>query len=239
MKSLATHLAKKKIWYAGTEEARLSVLREVKAQQPSSKGMPGYSKTELVAMIHAVAQGPNRLRNVAVLWTELHGFRAKEVRLLLLRNVVMPKFGERGEFIIEAESATKRGTAGVRTVPMEPLALEPIREYVRRGRPAYIGAGDEPLFLTEDGRAFSREGWAGMAQRFRRQIAVEGVAFKQHRLRSTCARRLHEADYPDSVIMEILGWSSMAMLRRYLGKIPVAQLKRYPTTLERIFGRAG
>jgi len=26
---------------------------------------------------------------------------------------------------------------------------------------------------------------------------------------------------------------------RDLGKIPVAQLKRYPTTLERIFGRAG
>jgi hypothetical protein len=30
----------------------------------------------------------------------------------------------------------------------------------------------------------------------------------------------------------------MAMLRRYVGKIPVAQLKRYPTTLERVFGRA-
>jgi hypothetical protein len=38
--------------------------------------------------------------------------------------------------------------------------------------------------------------------------------------------------------MEILGWSSMAMLQRYLGKIPIAQLKRYPTTLERVFGRA-
>ncbi len=25
------------------------------------------------------------------------------------------------------------------------------------------------------------------------------------------------------------------MLRRYIGKIPVAQLKRYPTTLERVF----
>jgi site-specific recombinase XerD len=238
LKSLATHLAKKKIWYAGTEDARLSVLREVKAQQPSTKGMPGYSDAELVTMVHAVAQGPNRLRNVAVLWTELHGFRAKEVRLLLLRNVVMPKYGERGEFIIEAESGTKRGTNGVRTVPMEPLALEPIREYVRRGRRAYIGAGDEPLFLTHTGRAFSREGWAAMAQRLRRQIASEGIAFKQHRLRSTCARRLHEAGYPDSAIMEILGWSSMAMLRRYLGKIPVAQLKRYPTTLERVFGRA-
>ncbi len=77
-----------------------------------------------------------------------------------------------------------------------------------------------------------------MAQRIRQRLAEEGIAFKQHRLRSTCARRLHEAGYPDSAIMEILGWSSMAMLRRYLGKIPVAQLKRYPTTLERVFGRA-
>jgi integrase len=238
LKGFATYLAKKKIWYMGTEDARLSVLREVKAPQPSSKGMPGYSDAELVTMVHAVAQGPNRLRNVAVMWALFQGFRAKEVRLLLLRNVVMPKYGERGEFIIEAESGTKRGTNGVRTVPMEPLALEPIREYVRRGRPTYIGAGDEPLFLTDDGRVFSREGWAAMAQRLRRLIASEGIAFKQHRLRSTCARRLHEAGYQDTAIMEILGWSSVAMLRRYLGKIPIAQLKRLPTTLERVFGRA-
>jgi hypothetical protein len=93
-----------------------------------------------------VAEGPNALRNAAVLWTELHGFRAKEVRLLLLRNVVLPRFGDRGEFIIEAEAATKRGTNGVRTVPMEPLAVEPIREYVRRGRPAYAGAGMSRCF---------------------------------------------------------------------------------------------
>lgn len=239
LKSLATHLAKKKVWYTGSEDARLSVLREVKALQPSSRGMPGYSDTELVAMVHAVAEGPNRLRNVAVLWTELHGFRAKEVRLLLRRNVVMPKYEERGEFIIESESGTKRGTNGVRTVPMEPLAMEPIREYIRLGRPAYVGAGDEPLFLTDDGRAFSREGWAAMAQRLRRQIAAEGIQFKQHRLRSTCARRLSEAGYQDTAIMEILGWSSVAMLRRYLGRIPVSQLKRLPTTLERVFGRTG
>jgi len=238
LKGCATYLAKKKLWYAGAEDVRLSVLREVKAQQPSSKGMPGYANAELVAMVHAVAEGPNWLRNVAVLWTELHGFRAKEVRLLPLRNVVMPTYGERGEFIIDAESGTKRGTNGVRTVPMEPLALEPIREYVRRGRPRYVGTGDEPLFLTDDGRPFSREGWAAMAQRLRRRIAKEGIPFKQHRLRSTCARRLHEAGYQDTAIMEILGWSSVAMLRRYLGKIPIAQLKRLPTTLERVFGRA-
>jgi integrase len=78
-----------------------------------------------------------------------------------------------------------------------------------------------------------------ISQRLRRLIAKEGIQVKQHGLRSTCARRLHKARYQATAIVEILGWSSMAMLRRYLGKIPVAQLKRYPTTLERIFGRAG
>jgi integrase len=116
--------------------------------------------------------------------------------------------------------------------------MEPIREYIRLGRAAYVGSGDEPLFLTDEGRVFSREGWAAMAQRLRRQVAAEGIAFKQHRLRSTCARRLHESGYQDTAIMEILGWSSVAMLRRYLGRIPVTQLKRLPTTLERVFGRA-
>ena len=50
----------------------------------------------------------------------------------------------------------------------------------------------------------------------------------------------HEAGYlPNSAIMGIQGWSSMAMLTRYLGRsLWAAQLKRYPTTLEGIFGRA-
>lgn len=237
LKSFATYLARKRIWYVGSDEVRQSVLSEVKAPTAPAKGMPGYSDREVKTMVHAVAQGPNALRNAAVLWVLLHGFRAKEARMMLLRNVILPRFQDRGEFIIECEAGTKRGTNGVRTVPMEPLAVEPIRAYVRRCRSTFVGSGDEPLFLTDDGRAFGRDGWSAMAQRFRRALVDEGIAFKQHRLRSTCARRLHEAGYPDSAIMEILGWSSMAMLRRYLGKIPVAQLKRYPTTLERVFGK--
>jgi site-specific recombinase XerD len=204
-KSCATYLAKKRIWYRESDDVRLSVLHEVKAPTASAKGLPGYSEREIVTMVRTVAEGPNALRNAAVHWTELHGLRAKEVRLLLFRNVVLPRFHDRGEFIIDAEAGTKRGTNGVRTVPMEPLAVEPVREYVRRGRPIYTGTGSEPLFLTDHGREFSPDGWASMAQRLRKRLAVEGIAFKQHRLRSTCARRLHEAGYPDSAIMEILG----------------------------------
>src|SRR5207247_8315841 len=71
LKSLATYLARKRVWYSGTDDVRLSVLREVRAPKASSKGMPGYSEREIVTMVHAVAEGPNALRNAAVLWTEL------------------------------------------------------------------------------------------------------------------------------------------------------------------------
>jgi len=77
-----------------------------------------------------------------------------------------------------------------------------------------------------------------MAQRLRRHVSEEGIPFKQHRLRPTRTRQLHEAGCEDSAIMEALGRRSSAMLRRYLGRIPVSRLKTYPMTLSRVFGPA-
>lgn len=101
----------------------------------------------------------------------------------------------------------------------------------------HSATGDEPLFLTEDGRPFTAAGWNGMARRLQRRIAAEGVAFKQHRLRSTRARQLHEAGWSDTA-MEALGWKSLPMLRRYLGTIPLSRLKQCPMTLDGVFGKA-
>ena len=239
LRSFGKYLARRKLWYAGTEDAPLSVLREVKQPRPSDKGMPGYRDAELRTIARAVFEGPNRHRNRAVIAVELHGFRSKEVRLMLLRNVTMPTHAElQGHFLIESESGTKRGSGGVRAVPMERYARDAIRNYLQLERPAFTGSGDEPLFLTEDGRPFTAAGWHGMARRLQRRIAAEGVAFKQHRLRPTRARQLHEAGWPDTAIMEALGWKSLPMLRRYLGTIPLSRLKQYPMTLDGVFGRA-
>ena len=240
LKSFARYLANKQIWYDGPKDRRTSVLADVTQPKPSPSGMPGYSDDELRAMLRAVDRGPNRLRNKAVLAMELHGFRSKEVRLMLKRNVVMAKATEiQGEFIIDSEDRTKKGTGGVRNVPMEPFAKEAILAYVRIERPEYVGAPEEePLFLTDGGTAFAPSGWQSMAQRLRRYVAEEGIPFKQHRLRPTRTRQLHEAGWEDSAIMEALGWRSSAMLRRYLGRIPVSRLKTYPMTLGRVFGSA-
>jgi integrase len=238
-RAFGTYLAKDRLWFAGTNDAPLSVVRDLDLPHPSPKGQAPYRDDEVQQILNAVAQGPNALRNQAVIYTELHGFRGKETRMMLLANVRMPHHNELlGEFAIDEESATKRRSNGVRTVPMSKEAREVITRYLRRGRPEFRGPDAEPLFITDDGEPFTEDGWNSMAQRFRVLCREAGIPFRQHRFRSTAAKNLHEQGVPDSAIMELLGWSSMAMLRRYLGKIPVARLKQYPTPLDRMRLRA-
>lgn len=234
LKSFAKYLAKRKIWYAGSDELRLSVLRECTVPRPSSTGMPGYKPEEVRAIERVAGEGPNRLRTLAIIAVERHGFRSKEARLMLLRNVVLPpQKGVRGHFVIESESGTKKGTGGVRVVPMSDTSRQAITEYLRRGRPEYKGSGPEPLFLTESGNGFTPNGWKEVARRLRIACSREGVAFKQHRLRPTRAKELHEAGWTDSDIMETLGWKSLAMLRRYVGRVSVTHLKSLPEPMDR------
>lgn len=57
-----------------------------------------------------------------------------------------------------------------------------------------------------------------MAQRLRGWCADEGILFRQHRLRLTRTRQLHEAGWEDCAIREALGWRSIAKLSRYLAR---------------------
>lgn len=243
LRSFATYLARKRIWYLGEGDIRLSVLRELALPQASARGLPPYKEDEIHAILRGI-HGRTVERDRAIIAVELHGFRAKEVRLLLSRNVVIGKPGFPGHFLIEDEAATKRGTAGVRHVPMDPAARRPLLEYLRT-RPPYCGSGDEPLFLTVQGNAFSENTWNSMARRLRDQLSTVGVSFRQHRLRSTSVAQKHEAGWSDSAIIEVHGWdrkntgSGMRMLRRYRGEIPLSQLARYPSTLAKFFGKAG
>ena len=61
----------------------------------------------------------------------------------------------------------------------------------------------------------------------------EGVAFKQHRLRSTSVAQKHEAGWPDSAIIEVHGWdrsnsgSGMRMRLRNGARTPRVSRKLY------------
>jgi len=239
LKSFARYLVDKRLWFAGSSDAPLSVLEEVKQPQPTPFGVPTYTDAEVRGILRAIDCEPQRLRNLAVIAVLLHGFRAKEARLMPLRCVILPTYRERGHFSIVEELRTKKGTRGVRDVPIDSEATEVLRQYMRLERPDYVGTGEEPLFLTISGHPFTTNGWNAMAQRLRRRVRAEaGIDFKQHRFRSTRTRLLHEEGWPDSAIIEVQGWSDGSghrMLRRYRGRIPTSQLKRYPETLRRFF----
>jgi integrase len=240
LRSFATYLAESKLWYEGEANLRLSVLRDLHCPQPSEDGQPAYSAHEIRAIMRACDFGVWPRRNRAVIATLIHGLRGKEARCLLLANLTLPVFTEVGHLRIE-RAGTKRRSRGVREVPIEPAMVTYLREYVRLERPEYAGTPAEPVFLTDEGEPFSRDGWNSMAQRIRRAVAREtGIAFRQHRLRSTSVRLKQEADWPDSAIIQVHGWnpvSGQRMLRRYGGAISTTKLKTYPQTLERVFGR--
>lgn len=242
LRSFARYLMEKRLWYAGTDDLPLSVLHRLKQPQPTAFGLAAYTDAEVRAILRAVDAEPHRLRNLAVVAVLLHGFRAKEVRLMPLRAVILPTYREQGHFIIDEERHTKRGTRGVREVPMDPDAKDVIRDYTRLARPDYRGTVDEPLFLTISGQPFTANGWGSMARRLKARVGEEtGIPFRQHRFRSTRTRLLHEEGWPDSAIIEVQGWSDGSgdrMLRRYRGRIPTSQLKRYPQTLGRFFGKS-
>jgi len=242
LKSFARYLAERKVWYAGADDARVSVLRGLRQAQPATRGTPAFKDEDVRTILRSVPETNTRLRTLAIIAVELHGFRAKEVRTMLLRNIVFPtKADPVGHFIVDSRKRTK-SEAGIRLVPMEPAARDAITRYVHLERPAFSGAGEEPLFLTERGKALTSGGWDAMVGRLRTSLKEAGVAFRQHRFRSTRAQQLHAAGVPDSSIIELLGWSvdsGQRMLHRYVGQIPLSTLKSYPPLLDKIYGRAG
>jgi len=245
LRSLSKYLADTKIWYEGDV---LPVLRDLKVPQPSPYGVPPYSDVEVRQILRAANDGDERIRSAAVVAILLHGLRAKEARMLEQRNLILPVFNEGGHLRIEY-AGSKRRTRGGREVPLEARAVEPIRDYIRLTRPRYTGPGKalevqgEPLFLTRLGTAITRDGWNTMVRRIGQRIRREtGIPFIEHRLRSTSVRMRREARWPDSAIIQVMGWhpeTGQRMLRRYGGEIPTEQLKRLPSTLDGIYGASG
>lgn len=74
-----------------------------------------------------------------------------------------------------------------------------------------------------------------MHQRMRRTIGEP--AYQPRRLRNTWARDVCGAGVPRIAIVQMAGWADTNMLRRYLGRLSVAALIGYPTTLAQYAAR--
>lgn len=230
LRAFSRWLAKERIFYAPGGVPTLAGC-DLPAVPTTSR--PAYTPDEVTAIERVIANHPQSALLSAVHWLQLGtGIRSNETRLLRLRDVVLPTADNEYQGHIVVREDTTKTAAGAREIPLDPKAAQAIRRYLTRARPRFKGHGSEPLFLNKRGEAFSEAGWHSLHQRLRRSLDGHGIrGFKQHRNRNTWARDALEAGIPETAIVQMGGWGSVDMLRRYHGKLTTAELKRYPTTL--------
>jgi integrase len=225
----------------GIPRSGRSLLSDLAVPAVPGGGRSPYRPAEVMEMWGIIRRAavPGRALWSAVFWLLLGtGLRSGEARQLARLDVELSdgRPGSIGHVVIRAESA--KSAAGVREVPLDPRAERSIRSYLR-GRES-VRRGSGPLFVSAAGAAFTADGWNAMQQRIRRTIRdAGGPHYQPHRLRNTWARDMLEADVPETVIVQLAGWADGEMLRRYVGRLSVPALKRYPTTLAKYAARDG
>ena len=109
-------------------------------------------------------------------------------------------------------------------MPGEAAVLIWLEGVLERGTPT--SRYSSPRTAPRSPRAAGIRWRSGCASPWRRK----GIAFHQHRFRSTRAQQLHAAGVPDSSIVEMLGWgaeSGARMLHRYVGRVPLSGRAHY------------
>jgi len=133
------------------------------------------------------------------------GLRAEELVNLELAGV---------EFDSEQLRVLGKG-AKTRFVPAGEPALRAVARYLERGRPALVGAGDEPaLLLSKTGRRLSTSDVRRRLRVWARHAAAQG-AVHPHALRHSFATHLLEGGADLRVIQELLGHSSISTTQVY------------------------
>lgn len=103
------------------------------------------------------------------------------------------------------------GKTGVRFVPLGMATLQAIERYVRRW-----AIDDGPLWLGKQG-PLTRSGVFQSVRRLCRQAGVEHKGV--HAFRRAAAAQMKRLGMNDSDILEVMGWRSIEMLRRYTAAV--------------------
>ena len=111
-----------------------------------------------------------------------------------------------------------------RIVPIHDRAIEPLREYLERGRMQLLrDAGEQALFLNHRGHRLTRQGLWLIVKHYVREVGiVEDVT--PHTLRHTFAAHLIEKKANLEYVQEILGHASISTTQVYtqVGKLDSA-----------------
>ena len=164
------------------------------------KPQPTYTEGEVKQLLSACdASTPEGIRNRALVTTLFDtGVRAGE-----LVSMQVPDWEQRTVFV--------DGKTGVRLVPLGNAAIQTIERYCRRWR---IVEGT--LWRGKKGPLTG----SGVLQLVRRLCARAGVEDKGvHAFRRAAAAQMKRLGMNDSDILEVMGWRSIEMLRRYTAAV--------------------
>ncbi|MDQ5808466.1 MAG: tyrosine-type recombinase/integrase, partial [Actinomycetota bacterium] len=149
---------------------------------------------------------PAALRDRALLETMYAcGLRASEATDLTM-----------GDVDLHAGVLRARGKGSKeRLVPIGREAVQALRAYVQRGRPALVGLRDEPhLFVNHRGAGLTRQGLYKIVQRHARAVGLDD-RMSPHTLRHTFATHLLAGGCDLRSVQEMLGHADVATTQIY------------------------
>ncbi|MDA1257436.1 MAG: tyrosine-type recombinase/integrase [Chloroflexi bacterium] len=170
--------------------------RDVKPVRYRVVPQPIYTDDEIKRLLKACdLQTLNGVRNRAMVTVLFDtGVRAGE-----LVSMQIPDWDRR--------SVRVDGKTGVRDVPLGVASIQAVERYVRRWKLA-----DGPLWQGKKG-PLTGSGVLQLIQRLCERSAVRDKGV--HAFRRAAAAQMKRSGMNDSDILEVMGWSSIAMLRRY------------------------
>jgi integrase/recombinase XerD len=173
-----------------------------------SQRLPQVLTRDEVARLLSAPKGtdPSALRDRALL--ELMyacGLRASEATGLDVRDI---------DLTLAVLRARGKGSKE-RIVPIGREAVAATKAYMERGRPAFVGLGDEPrLFVNRRGRGLTRQGLYKIVQRYARDVGLDD-RMSPHTLRHTFATHLLAGGCDLRSLQEMLGHADVATTQIY------------------------
>jgi integrase/recombinase XerD len=173
-----------------------------------SQRLPKVLNRDEVQKLLATPRGtdPAALRDRALLETMYAcGLRASEAIDLTM-----------GDIDLHAGVLRARGKGSKeRLVPVGREAVQAVRAYVQRGRPALVGLRDEPhLFVNHRGAGLTRQGLYKIVQRHARTAGLDD-RMSPHTLRHTFATHLLAGGCDLRSVQEMLGHADVATTQIY------------------------
>jgi integrase len=208
-------------WFAeiGVQADRLgnSLLRSVKRTKVPDNVRPALTEEELDAIL--TAYRPGTVEYTVIVLMLGTGLRFNEAREMLVGDVDI------GNGLLTVRPVISKSKE-LRTVDVHDAVLKELDRYLRQRD---VCKSDQPLFLTDEGKPFSEDGFDKLFRRIRRESGVSH--FHAHLARHTWATRF-KGD-----ILELKrqgGWKDWKQVERYRhGQRPARENLVNPLDLKR------